>query len=95
MTEEKYKGIPRNKIPWYPIIDYGKCIGCGKCVKYSTLGAYEFIEDGAQRPFVKNPYNCVILCTGCESQCPEGATHHPSKEVTRKIIKNLQNFKSV
>ena len=96
MTEEIYKGIPRNKIPWYPIIDYRKCINCGKCVEYCTLGAYEFKEEhGARRPVVKNPYNCVVLCTGCESQCPVGAIHHPSKEITRKIIKKLQNVKSV
>jgi len=95
MTEEKYKGIPRKKIPWYPIIDYEKCTRCGKCVEYCTLGAFEFEEkDGEQRPVVKNPYNCVVLCTGCESQCPVSAISHPSKEETRKIIKKLQKAKS-
>ena len=91
MTEQSYKGIPRNKIPWYPTIDYEKCINCGKCVEYCTLGAYEFEEkDGTKRPVVKNPYNCVVLCTGCQSQCPAGAISHPSKEKTREIIKKLQ-----
>ena len=94
MTEEMYKGIPRNKIPWYPTIDYEKCINCGKCVDYCTLGAYEFEEkDGKKRPVVKNPYNCVVLCTGCESQCPAGAITHPSKQETRKIIEKLQKTK--
>ena len=94
MTEEMYKGIPRNKIPWYPTIDYEKCINCGKCVEYCTLGAYEFEEkDGKKRPVVKNPYNCVVLCTGCESQCPVGAITHPSKQETRKIIEKLQKTK--
>jgi len=91
MTQETYKGIPRNKIPWYPTIDYEKCQNCGKCVDYCKLGAYDFEEkDGKKRPVVKNPYNCVVLCTGCQSQCPAGAISHPSKEKTRKIIKKLQ-----
>ena len=44
MTEEKYKGVPRSKIPWYPTIDYEKCINCGKCVEYCKLDVYEFEE---------------------------------------------------
>ena len=95
MSEKTYKGIPRGKIPWYPIIDYEKCIRCGKCVEYCTLGAFEFEEiNGEQKPIAKNPYNCVVLCTGCESQCPVGAISHPSKEETRKVIKSLQKSQS-
>ena len=91
MTEEKYKGVPRSKIPWYPTIDYEKCISCGKCVEYCKLGVYEFEEkQGEKSPVVRNPYNCVVLCTGCQSQCLATAITHPSKEETRKIIKKLQ-----
>jgi len=51
MSEETWHGIPRNKIPWYPTIDYEKCISCGKCVDYCTLGTYEFEEkDGKKGP---------------------------------------------
>lgn len=90
MAEETYRGIPRNKIPWYPSVDYEKCIGCGKCVEYCTLEAYEWEEkDEKKRPVVKNPYNCVVLCTGCQPECPVGAITHPSKEETIKIIKKL------
>jgi NAD-dependent dihydropyrimidine dehydrogenase PreA subunit len=91
LTEETYKGIPRNNIPWYPTIDYKKCIGCGKCVEYCTLGVYTFEEkDGKKIPAARNPHNCVVFCTGCQSQCPVGAITHPSKKETRKIIKKLQ-----
>jgi NAD-dependent dihydropyrimidine dehydrogenase PreA subunit len=56
MTEEMYKGVPRNKIPWYPIIDYEKCISCGKCVDYCKLGTYEIEKNqGNKRIVVKNP----------------------------------------
>ena len=94
MSEETYEGLPRSKIPWYPTIDYEKCISCGKCVDYCKLGVYEFQESqGKKRSVVKNPNNCVVFCTGCEAQCPAKAITHPSKKETRKIIRKLQKAK--
>ncbi len=91
MSEESWHGIPRSKIPWYPTVDYSKCISCGKCVDYCKLGTYEFEEkDGKKRIVVKNPNNCVVLCTGCDGICPVGAIKHPPKTETREIIKNLR-----
>ena len=91
MSEETWHGIPRNKISWYPKIDYQKCISCGKCVEYCTLGTYEFEkEKGENRTIVKNPNNCVVLCTGCDDICPAGAISHPSKKVTNELIRNLR-----
>jgi NAD-dependent dihydropyrimidine dehydrogenase PreA subunit len=91
ISEETYHGVHRSKIPWYPTIDYEKCISCGKCVDYCKLGAYEFEEkQGKKRPVVKNPSSCIVLCTGCEEICPAGAITHPSKRATREIIKKLR-----
>jgi NAD-dependent dihydropyrimidine dehydrogenase PreA subunit len=91
LAEEKWRGIPRNKIPWYPSIDYEKCVGCGRCIDYCKLGVYELDEkNGKQRPVVKNPYNCVVLCSGCDSICPAGAIKHPSNKVSRETIGNLR-----
>ncbi len=91
MAEETWHGIPRSKIPWYPTIDYEKCVNCGKCVDYCKLGTYEFEEkDGKKRSVVKNPNNCVVLCTGCDEICPARAIKHPSKKETRETIKNLR-----
>jgi formate hydrogenlyase subunit 6/NADH:ubiquinone oxidoreductase subunit I len=44
VTQESWYGVPRDKIPWYPTIDYEKCVSCGKCVEYCTLGTYAFEE---------------------------------------------------
>jgi NAD-dependent dihydropyrimidine dehydrogenase PreA subunit len=86
-SEETYEGIPRNKIPWHPTIDYEKCISCGKCIQYCTLGVYEVEQNqGKKRPVVKNPTSCVVLCAGCEEICPCDAIAFPSKEETKKII---------
>jgi ferredoxin len=91
MSEETWHGIPRSKIPWYPTIDYEKCINCGKCVDYCKLGAYEFEKNNDKKiSIVKNPNNCVVLCTGCDGICPSGAIKHPAKKETLEIIRNLR-----
>jgi NAD-dependent dihydropyrimidine dehydrogenase PreA subunit len=91
MSEETWHGIPRKKIPWYPTINYEKCMGCGKCVDYCKLGAFEFEEkEGKKTSVVRNPYNCVVLCTGCDEVCPTGAIKHQSKKKTREKIRNLR-----
>jgi NAD-dependent dihydropyrimidine dehydrogenase PreA subunit len=91
MSEETWHGIPRDKIPWGPTINSDKCVSCGKCVDYCKLGVYEFEErEGKQVSVVKNPNNCVVMCTGCEAQCPAGAITHPSKKETREVIQNLR-----
>ena len=51
MLKETWHGIPRSKITWYPIIDYDRCVGCGKCVEYCSPGTFELEEkDGEKRP---------------------------------------------
>jgi len=95
MTEETYHGVLRSKIPWGPTIDYEECVNCGKCVDYCKLGVYEFEEkESAKGPIVRNPNKCVVLCTGCQAQCPASAITHPSKEGTRRIIRKLQKAKA-
>jgi NAD-dependent dihydropyrimidine dehydrogenase PreA subunit len=95
MSEETYKGFPRNKIPWHPTLNYDKCINCGKCVEYCTLGVYEVEENqGKKRSVIRNPNSCVVFCTGCKEICPAGAIKFPSKKETKKIIKKLQKAKA-
>ncbi len=91
MSEETWHGIPRNKIPWYPTIDYAKCITCGKCVDYCHMKVFEIAEnEKTKRTIVKNPNGCVVTCTGCDSICPAGAISHPSKKEFLKNIRELR-----
>ena len=91
MTEQTWHDIPRDRIPWHPMIDYNRCMSCGKCVEYCTLGTYELKEDkGKKQPVVSNPNNCVVLCSGCDSICPSGAITHPSRKKTQEIIRDLR-----
>ena len=84
--EERYHGIPREEIPWFPRIDYKRCTGCGVCVKFCQKGVYTFDE----KPHVTNPYRCVVSCTGCKDQCPEDVISFPSLVELRDIMKSLR-----
>jgi len=91
MSEETYQGIPRNKIVWYPIIDYEKCNTCGKCVDFCHVKAFGGEGKGKKKKtVVANQNACVVMCRGCEDICPAGAISHPSEEETEKSIKKLQ-----
>jgi len=94
MSEDKYEGTPRKRIPWYPTINYEKCVNCGKCVDFCHMRAFEFEEkEGKKRSTVKNLNSCVVFCRGCEDICPAGAITHPSEEETQKIIDKLKKTK--
>jgi NAD-dependent dihydropyrimidine dehydrogenase PreA subunit len=94
MPERTYKGIPRDKIPWGPTINYEKCVSCGKCGVYCKLGVYELEEaEGKKKPIVSRPNNCVVFCKGCQEVCPAGAISHPSRQETRELIQKLREEK--
>ncbi len=94
-TQEEYHGVPREKIPWGPTINYEKCVSCGKCVEYCHMGVFEFEDkNGKKRPVIKKPHGCVVFCKGCETQCPAGAITHPSIKETRALIQKLQKTKA-
>jgi NAD-dependent dihydropyrimidine dehydrogenase PreA subunit len=91
MSEETFHGIPRNKIPWYPTINYEKCVSCGKCVDFCKHGVYAFEEkQGKKMSVVTNPYSCVVLCIGCEPICAGNAITHPSRKETVELIRKLK-----
>lgn len=90
MPETEYRGIPRNKIPWDPKIDYSKCTTCGKCVDFCHMQTFKLQEKGGKKKTMVNPNTCVVLCRGCEDVCPFGAISHPNEEETQKIIDKLK-----
>ncbi|XHH09365.1 MAG: ATP-binding protein [Candidatus Bathyarchaeia archaeon] len=94
MSETQYKGIPRNKILWDPLIDYIKCTTCGKCVEFCHTQAFRTETDGDKKKTVVNPNRCVVFCHGCEEICPVGAISHPNEEETQKIIDKLSTKKA-
>ena len=91
MSERTFHGVPRSMIPWYPTINYEKCISCGKCVQYCKHGVYGSEEKQEKKiPFIKKADNCIVYCNACDAVCPAGAISHPSKLETGEIISKLR-----
>lgn len=87
MTEQGFGGIPRERIPWRPTIIRDKCTKCGVCVSFCHQGVYADTEDG---PEVKNPFNCIVGCTGCAGECPAEAISFPTLVELRDALARLK-----
>jgi NAD-dependent dihydropyrimidine dehydrogenase PreA subunit len=84
--EERFQGIPREEITWFPTVDYDLCSACGKCAEFCHREVYTFDD----KPNVENPYRCVVSCTGCQKTCPEGAISFPTLVALREELKALK-----
>lgn len=87
MTDQGYAGIPRERIPWYPTIIAERCTKCGVCVSFCHQGVYADADDG---PEVRNPFKCIVGCTGCASKCPAGAISFPTLMELRDALVRLR-----
>jgi NAD-dependent dihydropyrimidine dehydrogenase PreA subunit len=84
----EWRGIPREKIPWYPIINAGKCIGCRTCVDFCKNGVLAF-DEATRKAEVHAPYNCVVECSTCGRLCPVGAISFPDEQEFSALIRRL------
>lgn len=89
MSETTFMGVPREKIPWYPTINYDKCNFCMECDKFCPHQVYEHRE-GDRKLVVANPNNCVVFCRACGKACGPEAISFPAKTEILKLIKNLR-----
>lgn len=88
-----WRGIPREKIPWFPAIDSEKCIGCQACVEFCKNGVLEF-DENEQKVRVRAPYKCVVECSTCGRLCPSEAISFPEEKVFSETLnKLLKEFK--
>jgi len=98
MPETTYMGVPRSKIPWYPIINYEKCDLCAgepggpKCKEFCAHFVFDVVEEqGEKKLIVKSPNSCPVFCVGCEKVCPiPGALTFPDKREVTAIIRKLR-----
>lgn len=84
----EWRGIPREKIPWYPTIDASKCSGCRTCVAFCHNGVLEFNEL-EQKAKVRSPYNCVVECSTCGRLCPSEAIRFPDEQEFGATLRQL------
>jgi len=68
--------------PILPIIDPGRCTGCGVCEQLCPTRA---VEVRLGLAVVVRPEDCTF-CEVCESYCPEGAIGRPFTIVFAPLI---------
>lgn len=61
---------------WYPVIDYGRCLGCLECLNFCLFGVYELGDDQTIRAL--QPDACRDGCPACSRVCPGGAILFPA-----------------
>ena len=81
--------LPREKIPWFPTVDYEICTGDQECFNFCKNSVFTWDEEN-QHPIVANPYNCVVGCQACINVCPVQAISFPSKDELRASIIRLR-----
>lgn len=84
---DKWHGIPRTEIQWYPTIVADRCVGCGLCVTSCERGVYAFNYE-ANKPVVVAPEMCMVGCTTCATICCQDAIEFPSQGYIRQLIKH-------
>lgn len=62
-------------MPWFPVIDYGRCIDCKQCLNFCLFGVFKLSDDG--KVVVERPANCKMNCPACARVCPEAAIIFP------------------
>jgi NAD-dependent dihydropyrimidine dehydrogenase PreA subunit len=64
-----------NWVPWFPVIDYGRCVNCQQCLNFCLFGVYGLSDDG--RVEVHKPSGCKTNCPACARMCPQQAIIFP------------------
>lgn len=62
-------------VPWFPVIDYGRCVDCKQCLNFCLFGVFTLGADGKVK--VEKPANCKTNCPACARVCPEAAIIFP------------------
>jgi NAD-dependent dihydropyrimidine dehydrogenase PreA subunit len=82
-----YQGIPREEIPWFPIINPERCDNCLKCLEFCPYDVYQAPEGKLD---VARPFNCLVGCARCRSICPQNAIHFMEYRDLGMLLKQLR-----
>ncbi len=81
----KWRGMPREQVPWFPQVDPEKCKGCKKCFDFCSHRVYAW--DGENnKTRVAEPFLCVVGCSNCAGLCEEGAISFPPLGILKSLV---------
>jgi len=92
VKKQMWHGIPREDIPWYPMVDAETCIGCELC--YVSCGRNVF-EMRDNKSIVEHPFNCMVGCSTCATVCPVEAIRFPGRDLIWKLEREHKIFSLV
>ncbi len=84
-----WKGVPREQVPWHPMVDAEKCKGCRKCYEFCSHEVYAWDAEN-NKTRVAEPFLCVVGCSSCMSLCEEGAITFPPLTILKNVGKQTQ-----
>jgi NAD-dependent dihydropyrimidine dehydrogenase PreA subunit len=90
MSDTTFMGVQREKIPWFPTIDYAKCNFCMECDKFCPHHVFERKESQPSL-VVSWPNNCVVFCRACAKTCGPDAITFPEKAGIIALIKRIRD----
>ena len=62
-------------VPWFPLIDYERCVDCKQCLSFCLFGVYALNAEG--KVTVVQPQGCKTNCPACARICPQIAIIFP------------------
>ena len=62
-------------VPWFPVVDYDRCVNCKQCMNFCLFGVYGLTESGHVE--VCKPSGCKTNCPACARMCPQQAIIFP------------------
>lgn len=80
--------VPRQKIPWFPTVNYDACTHCQECTNFCKNNVFDWNE-ALGVPDVNRPYNCVVGCDACAKICPSEAISFPPMEEFKATLRKL------
>lgn len=84
-AQKTWRGIPREQVPWFPMLDETLCDGCDKCLDFCAQGVYAKQDCGVL--YVQQPLNCIVGCDACARLCPHRAIAFPPRTILRTLAR--------
>jgi NAD-dependent dihydropyrimidine dehydrogenase PreA subunit len=91
---EMWQGIPREQVPWFPVLDESRCDGCDKCLKFCSNGVYAKRDTGTPSRhhlggsgtvYVAQAMNCTVGCDACARLCRYRAITFPPRSMLHML----------